>query len=301
MNTKLLELLDLYYDSNELKLLEEPKTLNCSIEANFSKVSTDKYSDNPLEFRFPNIINVNKNNNVSKQKTWIGRIKEQSPNFFLQLASYTNVPISSQEMFKISYDNMQLVLYSEDISYMFEKIVDFYVKSLEHIPFNIIFSFDLTKIPNTDYIKQFCALQRSRNFKTWSDEGLSVKQSIDRILTNQHHAGYGRRAYRFEGTLKHNIYKMNKEQSIFVIEYLYGKKLSKSSSFSEIGKYLISTGINDFGLRDVQQLFRLYQICRNSNSSIKDLYNELFKILSPKGNLQRWEKRIKDVQDDIKV
>jgi hypothetical protein len=72
MNTKLLELLDLYYDSNELKLLEEakePKTLNCSIEANFSKVSTDKYSDNPLEFRFPNIINVNKNNNVSKQKT----------------------------------------------------------------------------------------------------------------------------------------------------------------------------------------------------------------------------------------
>jgi hypothetical protein len=94
-------------------------------------------------------------------------------------------------------------------------------------------------------------------------------------------------------SLKHELYKQNKDVLIFSIEYLYGKKLSHSTNFRDIGATLGGL-YSDFNIQDVQKLIQLYRVYSSTHHLVKEIYNKLLKIVPPQTNLKRWQKVLQD-------
>jgi len=76
----------------------------------------------------------------------------------------------------------------------------------------------------------------------------------------------------FNGIINKHIAKKRKNSVLFLIEYLYGKKLSKSNSVYKIHIALAGLDANDFGIKDAQEMVKLVKALENSYNSLLELY-----------------------------
>lgn len=297
--SELLEILGLYYDSTEQQLLHEaqtPQTINLTINYQF-KASYEEGTN------FIYKSEVTSNGKIYEHMSEAGHYKSHildilnkiKPNFIIRMCDYANIPISSQDEFKIEFNGQTLHKYSYQIKSAFSDILMHYLGSLTAIPIKFSLPIQIIKTSQPQHVRKYCAQQRAcyGGMYRYTTELISCKEAADYILSHKFikYVSKSIRPFDFKGALKGKIYQFDKEPVLFLLEYLYGIQLNKFSTYRQIGQALSETR-EDWQLRDCQQLIKLYKIVSARYTSIKSLYNSLVEVVKPKGDLKRWQQYI---------
>jgi hypothetical protein len=260
------EVLKIPYDSGEMKLDQPVEEVDFRIT---SRLVNDSYRG--LSFKHVNGEVFEAANRLVKDynmNTGYGNDNKESFNLYF---NFNTLGI------KLNYNSTGKFEYSQ----VFQDVV----KQIDAIPKELTCEVHIKRTTNKEYRKQ-CYYSR-RNGKTPEE----VFQRICGATTNgNHNSG---RNYRnpFIGLIRRNIYSSYKESAVFLIEYLYGKKIPISSTFNQIFKVLSGLPYDTFGILDVQQILKLekeFNYLHSPDSCFKKLYNDI--ELKPKTDLKRWVK-----------
>lgn len=159
------------------------------------------------------------------------------------------------------------------------------IKKLDAIPKEVACDVRIKRQTNKEYRKN-CYNQR-RQGKTPEE----VFQRICGATTNGNHTSGRNYRNPFNGVVRKQIYGSYKEAAVFMIEYLYGKKIPISSTFNQIFKILSTLPYDTFGLLDVQDILKLeneFNYLHSPNAAFNKLYNSVG--IKPKTDLKRWVK-----------
>lgn len=306
MNNELLEVLELYYDSHEQHLLDksqENQQIVIDVSATAGTIDGYEYHINyNYTFKINNLPLEDKLGRYSAQL--VDQINTVVPDFIPLILQEHMPAISKQDAFEVSFLDQKLSLYSQHMRQLYPLIFAAYCKGKSGIPLSYNFTVTIKRSINTEYRRIVAAHRRHDKLSRYhygDKRTTSCKEFADQLINSRSHSGYGQiRNMQVEGEIKRRVYNLSKEAAVFAVEYLYGHKLNKTCKFGEIGQYLSNCGNQDFGLRDVQQLYNLYVALgvsssgyrRHSNTDIYQLYSSLQQVAPSKSDLKRWKKII---------
>lgn len=141
-------------------------------------------------------------------------------------------------------------------------------------------------VTDTEFREKYLESQGEADPKKYFDEVLSDKTK------NEYY--WGRTVTGFQyGTLKNALTRSDrKDKLIFAIEYLYGNKLPKNTTMSQLRSTLASLPSKDFGIRDVK-IMKKFLFKLNSFYISVGEYVEIFSEfgIKPATDLKRWTKK----------
>jgi len=173
-------------------------------------------------------------------------------------------------------------------------------KSLEFTHMILAALKDSYSIPKT--VKMTCTFNRTRNEEDRSAyfnrvDGGTPEEVLNRIFgakVNERRLEEVKGSYRgswrspfTEGSLKARIFSREKFCVAFLIEYFWGKKLSKNATNEQFARFLASAQNLRFGICDTQLANKFTEILRHT--SIKALKSDLEAFgIKPATDLSRW-------------
>ena len=272
------EILGIYIDTDKDDLYNAPSehTVNCSVRLEKSDVGFYFYDVQNPDTKFV------KNHSLDTRPF---------PQYFFIDAFYINTEkVAIAATFENSLKLTTIVDANNSVmATAINKLTDEYLNTLNVIPkqFKVALHFKVIKNSNSrdSYYARFLA-DGAKSPEEYAKNFTNVSVNY-KHLTSKQSAYY---AFPHESAKRHIIYKDKKYQVLFLIEYLYGHKLSHAMSYKQIAAKLASFPSTDFGFRDVKYMRRLANIIKQHHFNIKHELPELKKILEPKTDLKRWSK-----------
>lgn len=252
------KLLNIHYDSGELLVKEVPTKISYTIDSELRK-------DSYYGIRYKHSVNK-----------ILGFANQKVADFFIA---------DNIEEFncKFKFGNKEIgVEVTRDFD--FDKALLAYIETVEVVPKVINCDVVIERKPNVDARKDHYI--RNRNGKTPEEVFLRICSAES--------TGYNKPSHwnsPFKGLIRSQIYNSYKDPAIFLIEYLYGKKLARNTTFKQIYRVLSGLPYDTFGLLDVQDIKKFdehFRYLHTVQSAYDTLYNTIG--LKPKTDLKRWKK-----------
>jgi len=282
------ELFGIYYNSEELFLETIPTKIDIDLNIKIS---------NTLEVSVEFLAN-NKKFNEFKIASM--------PQRHIDISNYINafipnfIMLGAQEDIQWRFIINDLIFTCNAVDYIsFNEIFSAFIKANTTIPKEFNISLTITRTNNISNRKRVINQDRYQNLNGVRDKNIESPQEYFAKLCNPGIIeGTVRFDYKykglnkFAGLIKHSIYsKQDKQTTVFLLEYLYGKKISKSSTLKKIHNTLWSEPYNDFGIKDVSKMDKLYSCFASKYITTRNVYENLKKEgYKPKTDLARWKK-----------
>ena len=293
----MLNLLDIYYDSNEVQALKAAKVavISGTFTFDINRIMS-KYIDAIVNI---SIGEYKRNINVSIhcQDDLISLFgKESQFSINDKVNSYSNI---QKELFCIKAninDKALKVFYEKELS--FETLLHAYFIYNEGFFKNNKFSIEIER--TTDNNTRKLILQTLRQNK--SPEKIAKEYfNPDTTNSNSYYDQIriaGNKYSRFLGEFKNKLLYSRKKPLIFLLEYFYGLKLNITDTYQIVYEELRKQAYSDFGIRDITKLellSRNVDVLKRYSKLDKDDINmfcsNMEKIgVKPATNLNRWLK-----------
>lgn len=300
----MLEMLDLYYDSQAVKLQEKNLKETVKFDINFELVHEKNWGSDKICYKFKF-----KDHELKSLLKTINNYVE--PDFFVSLGGHN--PTQFETFFiKCNFEHEDREVTFEfkldkEKDTDFEPIMAEAFKTFKSIPKSGKFSFIVNRKPNYEYREAVLAAN-SLSKLTGSREDCKTIQTygqkffnpelIDRYAGRdlKNFAFQGYRCYNspFKGVLKSEIFDQNKEGMLFLIEYIYGEKIAKNKRLGEIAAILAKLDVPT-KVYDIREISKVKSaIHQHRGVSIPSLYKKLaLTQLKPQSDLKRWNKKYK--------
>ena len=288
---KMFDKLSIYYDSKMHRMATIPTEI-------IGKLVADIVVSNNGEICYATTLFHNETKVSCRGHEIISQLNKLIPNFFINQDSN-----NEKEDYTIYFSSGTLK--KERLQFAFKNtwnpklswgdVIQQIIKTQNNLPTTINLDFKITRETNSKLRKakavdELNAETPEEYFRNACSPGVSSKES------------YYTRAGRFSkflGSINNYIARKNSQVTrVFLLEYLYGKKLPKNSSLKEFHDTLSSMPYDDFSIKDVRKMKPLLRALEGWYNGITGLYRDLQNVgLKPKSDLRRWATVIKEAEN----
>lgn len=307
MSEALRDLLGIYYDSTEKKIQEIPSCISFTIEG---KVLGAQGGNLTYEWSAKCGEKIYKFNTRYNNIEILPVLNIFQEDFYVTLGQYGGAHTKEKFTGAISFAiDKDIKIVNERIDSfrtldeMFIKYVSLCIQN-NKFPANPTISVVVNRETNAEFRRMVYAERRheavgnrhSSNNSYNADYADLQKWFAGIIASGAQQHRWRKNRLEFNGLINRHIAQKSKDTVLFLIEYLYGKKITKAKSLHQIHIDLAGMDSNDFGIKDAQEMVKFVKTLESRYDSPYEQYKKLqeagFKSKYP---LKRWQKKVIDV------
>lgn len=289
MSGKMFDILGYYYDGHERFLQQIPTKLTFKLKGKFSG-----WLNGQPNFTYELFSDVKPSGGKQQNLTFASTLNFLIPNYCVAddygslrvLETATVNLMYKDKVFKFDHKRIDTIVFTD----FFNKIIEIDGT----LPLDYTIELEVERINNVEGRHQYLNQNRGNlNPEKYFHKVCNPEFDQSKVGSGHLTSSWSRKNA-FKGEIKRSILSLGyKDSTVFAIEYLYGLKLPKNSTYRQVFDKLAQQPYNDFGIRDVQVMTKLLTVFNRKWNTEKQLHEGFQNAgVKPATTLVRWQKDI---------